>query len=114
MSFSPKSRTRTGSLSGAGTSDDSMPGIQYWRMNSPIGVPGPVRQMNSFSSWLSIDVSLFGYGFGGRQRLVFGVLQVFECAARGQFKVARFDRIDDPRVNLNEVRRLEFAGFRAT
>ena len=35
--------------------DDSMAGIQYWRMNLPIGVPGPVRQISSFSSRLSMD-----------------------------------------------------------
>ena len=28
------------SESGAGTSEDSMAGTQYWRIRSPIGVPG--------------------------------------------------------------------------
>ena len=54
MSCSPSRSTRTGSLSGAGSSDDSTAGIQYSRMSAPIGVPGPTRVMSSFSSRLSM------------------------------------------------------------
>ena len=39
--------------SGAGSSSERIAGIQYWRMRSPIGVPGPTLQRYSLSVWLS-------------------------------------------------------------
>src|SRR5437762_6437850 len=50
MSFSPRSKTRTGSQSAEGSSDDSIAGTQYSRIKLPIGVPGPIRVMSSLSS----------------------------------------------------------------
>src|SRR5438552_17387637 len=54
MSFSPSSTTRTGSLSGVGSSEASRAGTQSSRINCPIGVPGPTRQTVSLSILLSI------------------------------------------------------------
>src|ERR1017187_3003876 len=48
--FSPRSRMRFGNASGPTNSRDGSAGIQYWRNRFPIGVPGPTRQMSSFSS----------------------------------------------------------------
>src|SRR5918992_3852548 len=55
--FSPSKRTRSGGPSGAGSSEDMRAGIQYWRMRSPMGVPGPTRVSSAFSSALSIAAS---------------------------------------------------------
>src|SRR5260370_14936039 len=54
MSCSPSMSTRTGSPSAAGNSSPSMAGSQYSRNRLPMGVPGPTRVINSFSSWLSM------------------------------------------------------------
>ena len=48
ISFSPSSLSRTGAPS-ASSSDDRAAGIQYWRISSPIGVPGPTRVRSSLS-----------------------------------------------------------------
>src|SRR3989442_1867875 len=48
--FSPSRRTRTGGQSGPGSSLEVKTGIQYCRMRSPVGVPGPTRQSSSLSS----------------------------------------------------------------
>src|SRR3979409_140993 len=54
MSCSPRRRTRTGSESAAGNSEESMAGSQYWRIRLPIGVPGPTLVTRSLSSLLSM------------------------------------------------------------
>ena len=54
MRFSPSRRRRTGGQSGDGSSSDSSAGIQYWRMRSPIGVPGPTRHSSLVVFLLSI------------------------------------------------------------
>src|SRR2546425_168715 len=54
MSFSPRSRTRSGEPPGSGSSLESAAGIQYSRISAPIGVPGPTRQRSSLSSRLSM------------------------------------------------------------
>ena len=41
-------------LSGCGSSLESIAGVQYSRMNAPIGVPGPTWVRSSFSSGFSI------------------------------------------------------------
>ena len=51
------SMMRTGGQSGEGSSSERMAGIQYWRIKSPMGVPGPMRQRYSLSVWLSNSVS---------------------------------------------------------
>ena len=61
MSGSPSSMTRTWGQSGWGSSLESIPGIQYWRIMFPMGVPGPTRQISSFSSDVSIVLSPFPY-----------------------------------------------------
>src|SRR5579883_3067306 len=53
MSFSPSSSTLSGAPSDV-TSSDRTAGIQYWRMRSPISVPGPMRHSVSLSAWLSM------------------------------------------------------------
>jgi hypothetical protein len=53
MSFSPKSTMRTGSPSGFNSSD-AKAGNQYWRINSPIGVPAPTLVIAS-----EFNVALF-------------------------------------------------------
>ncbi len=53
MSRSPSSITRFTRPPGS-SSLDSTTGIQYWRIRSPIAVPGPVRVRSSLSSRLSI------------------------------------------------------------
>src|SRR5579871_2835342 len=55
INSSPSSFTRTGGPSGLGSSVESRAGIQYCRMSSPTGVPGPTRVSSSFSSRLAID-----------------------------------------------------------
>src|SRR4051794_32464356 len=57
MSRSPRSTTRKGSASGPGNSVESAAGTQYSRRKAPIGVPGPTRVSNSFSSLLSMTTS---------------------------------------------------------
>jgi hypothetical protein len=49
---------RRGGQSGSGSSSDLTAGIQYWRIKSPIGVPGPIRVRYSLSCRLSIVVSV--------------------------------------------------------
>ena len=51
MRFSPSSRMRSGGQSGDGSSSERTAGIQYWRMRSPMGVPGPTRH----SSFVVLD-----------------------------------------------------------
>src|SRR5919109_4931032 len=51
---SPSRRTRTGGQSGSGISLDSKAGIQYRRINSPIGFPGLTWVSRSLSSRDSI------------------------------------------------------------
>ena len=51
---SPSSRTRTGGQSGSAAPSASSAGIQYRRIVSPIGVPGPTRVISSLSSRDSI------------------------------------------------------------
>src|SRR5690349_4460930 len=53
-SSSPSSRTRAGGPSRVGISSESSAGIQYRRISSPIGVPGPMRVKSSFCSFGSI------------------------------------------------------------
>src|SRR5579883_2955340 len=53
MSFSPSSSTLSGAPSDV-TSSDRTAGIQYWRMRSPISVPGPMRHSSSLSALLSM------------------------------------------------------------
>src|SRR5919199_1089088 len=60
ISCSPSSSTRTGSLSAAGSSSESMAGSQYSRKSLPMGVPGPTWAISSFSSWLSIRLRQYG------------------------------------------------------
>jgi hypothetical protein len=48
ISFSPSSISRSGSPP-AFTSLDLAAGIQYWRISSPITVPGPTRVSSSLS-----------------------------------------------------------------
>src|SRR5215831_12256415 len=43
-----------GRSSGAGRSREGRNGIQYWRMNSPMTVPGPTRVRASLSSFDSM------------------------------------------------------------
>src|SRR5207249_1986605 len=57
--FSPSSRTRTGSQSGSGRSSDTKKGSQYLRINCPMLAFPSTRVSFSFSSGLSIDLSLF-------------------------------------------------------
>ena len=54
--FSPRSRTRTGSESGPGSSLDMRAGTQYSRMSSPMVVPGPTLVRVSLSCFESIAV----------------------------------------------------------
>jgi hypothetical protein len=49
INFSDRSMRRTGSPS-ATNSEDLAAGIQNWRINSPMGVPGPVFVRISFST----------------------------------------------------------------
>src|SRR5262245_22697043 len=55
---SPRSRTFFGGQSGAGSSEEGMHGIQYWRRRLPMGVPRPTRHISSLSSLESIGVLL--------------------------------------------------------
>src|SRR5262249_9102103 len=56
--FSPRRRARTGAPSADDSSLDVNTGIEYCRMRSPIGVPGPTRQSSSLSSLESIALPL--------------------------------------------------------
>src|SRR5262245_6846285 len=55
---SPSRRTFFGGPSGVGSAEEGRHGIQYWRIRSPIGVPGPTRHRSSLSSLESIAVLL--------------------------------------------------------
>ncbi len=57
MSSSPRSLTRRGGPSGAGSSCELTAGIQYWRIRSPMGVPGPTLHISSLSWSLSMSCS---------------------------------------------------------
>src|SRR6266545_5920929 len=54
MRSSPNSRRRTGLESGCASSLESIAGIQYWRIRSPVVEPGPTRVNTSLSSLLSM------------------------------------------------------------
>src|SRR5947209_15064544 len=54
MSCSPRSITRSGSLSGAGSSELKTAGTQYSRIRLPMSVPRPTRHRAWFSSRVSI------------------------------------------------------------
>src|SRR5579871_4790198 len=93
-SSSPSSFTRTGGPSGLGSSVESSAGVQYCRMSSPIGVPGPTRVSSSFSSFDSI------------RRLLLH-LPIVDVPAHQRVEGLRVDARDGRRVGRNVVVEVE-------
>src|SRR5206468_2522720 len=98
MRFSPSKRTRNGGQSGEASSSERTAGIQYWRMRSPPGVPGPTRQSRSLSCWLSIAYLRWGRSFLG------ACLRQLYTATTAERTRRYADEIVVPRPSVLELR----------
>src|SRR5579872_6279548 len=83
MRSSPRSRTRSGSLSARGSSSDLAAGIQYWRIRSPIGVPGPMRVRYSLSCLLSMRLPAALHAYAAARRATLHTRDVDNQRAAG-------------------------------